>query len=136
MELVNQQMIRAGNLKQIYHLIDQNLSISRAKLAKITKLSKTTVSSLVDELIAGGYVVDCGTGDTPGQGRKPNILHVNGKENLVGVISWRRARLDIALVRADSQVVLREQVPLTEGEDGVEKILRAFFEMVLPAAPA
>ena len=28
MELVNQQMIRAGNLKQIYHLIDQNLSIS------------------------------------------------------------------------------------------------------------
>ena len=133
MELVNQQTIRAGNLKQIYHLIDQNLSISRAKLAKITKLSKTTVSSLVDELIAGGYVVDCGTGDTPGQGRKPNILHVNGKENLVGVISWRRARLDIALVRADSQVVLREQVPLTEGEDGVEKILRAFFEMVLPA---
>lgn len=36
MELVNQQMIRAGNLKQIYHLIDQNLSISRAKLAKTT----------------------------------------------------------------------------------------------------
>ena len=30
-------------------------------------------------------------------------------------------------------MVLREQVPLTEGEDGVEKILRAFFEMVLPA---
>ena len=35
----------------------------------------------------------------------------------MGVISWRRARLDIALVRADSQVVLQEQVPLTEGED-------------------
>ena len=56
--MITQYLIRSGNLRQIYQLIDQNIGISRARLAKITKLSKTTVSSLVDELIAGGYVLD------------------------------------------------------------------------------
>ena len=56
--MITQYLIRSGNLRQIYQLIDQNIGISRARLAKITKLSKTTVSSLVDELIAGGYTAD------------------------------------------------------------------------------
>ena len=47
--MITQHLIRSGNLRQIYQLIDQNIGISRARLAKITKLSKTTVSSLVDE---------------------------------------------------------------------------------------
>lgn len=49
------------------------------------------------------------------------------------VISWRRARLDIALVAADSKVLLRSQVPLEEQDDGVEKITQAFFGTLLPA---
>lgn len=131
--MITQHLIRSGNLRQIYQLIDQNIGISRARLAKITKLSKTTVSSLVDELIAGGYVLDCGAGASQQQGRRPNVLRVNGAGNVVAVISWRRARLDIALVAADSKVLLRSQVPLAEQDDGVEKITRAFFETLLPA---
>ncbi|MEG0768746.1 MAG: ROK family protein [Ruthenibacterium sp.] len=133
MELMTQQTIRAGNLRRIYHLIDSNLSISRAKLAKLTKLSKTTVSSLVDELIAGDYVADCGAGITTRQGRKPNILHINGTGNVVAVISWRRNRLDLALVQADSKLLLREQVPVQKDEDSVGKILKVFSEILLPA---
>ena len=117
--MITQYLIRSGNLRQIYQLIDQNIGISRARLAKITKLSKTTVSSLVDELIAGGYVLDCGAGASQQQGRRPNVLRVNGAGNVVAVISWRRARLDIALVAADSKVLLRSQVPLEEQDDGV-----------------
>lgn len=89
--MITQYLIRSGNLRQIYQLIDQNIGISRARLAKITKLSKTTVSSLVDELIAGGYVLDCGAGASQQQGRRPNVLRVNGAGNVVAVISWRRA---------------------------------------------
>lgn len=131
--MITQYLIRSGNLRQIYQLIDQNIGISRARLAKITKLSKTTVSSLVDELIAGGYVLDCGAGASQQQGRRPNVLRVNGAGNVVAVISWRRARLDIALVAADSKVLLRSQVPLEERDDGVEKITQAFFGTLLPA---
>lgn len=57
----------------------------------------------------------------------PNVLRVNGAGNVVAVISWRRARLDIALVAADSKVLLRSQVPLEEQDDGVEKINPGLF---------
>lgn len=132
-KLITQQRIRSENLKQIYQLVNQNIGVSRARLAKITELSKTTVSSLVDELIEGGYIVDCGAGTSQQQGRRPNELRVNGAGNVVAVISWRRARLDVALVASDSKVLLRSQVPLEEQDDGVEKITRTFFEMLLPA---
>ena len=134
MALITQQIIRSENLRRIYHLIDRNANISRADLAGITSLSKTTVSSLVDELIRGGYVVDCGAGVSVHQGRRPNALQVDGDSNVVAVISWRRGRLDIALVSSDSRMVYRGQAPLNAPEEGVEQIRRAFFEVLLPAA--
>ena len=134
--MITQHIIRAQNLRQIYHLIDRNANISRASLATVANLSKTTVSSLVDELIRGRYVVDCGTGDPDvrQQGRRPNALRVDGAANVVTVVSWRRARLDIALISADSRMVYRGQVPLNEQADGVEQICSAFFGTLLPAA--
>lgn len=134
--MITQHIIRAQNLRQIYHLIDRNANISRASLANVANLSKTTVSSLVDELIRGRYVVDCGTGDPDvrQQGRRPNALRVDGAANVVAVVSWRRARLDIALISADSRMVYRGQVPLNEQADGVEQICSAFFGTLLPAA--
>ena len=134
--MITQHIIRAQNLRQIYHLIDRNANISRASLANVANLSKTTVSSLVDELIRGRYVVDCGTGDPDvrQQGRRPNALRVDGAANVVTVVSWRRARLDIALISADSRMVYRGQVPLNEQADGVEQICSAFFGTLLPAA--
>ncbi|HIX05183.1 MAG TPA: ROK family transcriptional regulator [Candidatus Fournierella pullicola] len=134
MELITQQIIRSENLRRIYHLIDRNANISRASLAGITSLSKTTVSSLVDELIRGGYVVDCGAGVSAHQGRRPNALQVDGASNVVAVISWRRTRLDIALVSSDSRLVYRGQTPLRTPSEGVEQICRAFFDILLPAA--
>lgn len=134
--VITQHIIRSENLRQIYHLIDHNAGISRASLANVARLSKTTVSSLVDELIRGRYVMDCGTGDQDvrQQGRHPNALRVDGTANVVAVISWRHTRLDIALVSSDSRMVYRGQVPLGEQSDGVEQICSAFFGTLLPAA--
>ncbi|MCI6959330.1 MAG: ROK family transcriptional regulator [Oscillospiraceae bacterium] len=134
--MITQHIIRSENLRQIYHLIDHNAGISRASLANVARLSKTTVSSLVDELIRGRYVMDCGTGDQDvrQQGRHPNALRVDGTANVVAVISWRHTRLDIALVSSDSRMVYRGQVPLGEQSDGVEQICSAFFGTLLPAA--
>lgn len=134
--MITQHIIRSENLRQIYHLIDHNAGISRASLANVARLSKTTVSSLVDELIRGRYVMDCGTGDQDvrQQGRHPNALRVDGTANVVAVISWRHTRLDIALVSSDSRMVYRGQVPLGEQSDGVEQICSAFFGTLLPTA--
>lgn len=65
MKLVNQQLIKNTNLKQLYNSIYQNPGTSRAQLSKDSHLSKTAVSSLVDELIARKFVYDSGTGGSP-----------------------------------------------------------------------
>ena len=64
MKLVNQQVIKNTNMKRLYTSIYSSPGISRAHLAKQTKLSKTTVSTLVDELIEREFIVDSGIGES------------------------------------------------------------------------
>ena len=49
--MTHQQVIKNKNKKNLYNIISNNEGISRARLASKTKLSKSTVSLLVDELI-------------------------------------------------------------------------------------
>ena len=85
MQPTNQQLIKATNMKNLFLLIQKNKALSRTALAKATHLSKATVSALIDELIAKGYVLDCGAGTSATTGRKPNTLTVNGGENPVEI---------------------------------------------------
>ena len=130
--MLTQQMIRARNLRMIYQLIDRNAGISRSNLSKISQLSKTTVSSLVDELIAGKYVVDCGVSESRQQGRHPNSLQVNGRDNVVAVISWKKSCLDLALVSSNSSIAFRDQMPLPEQKVTAACIAHAFFTLMQP----
>ena len=61
--MLHQKEIQLSNKKSLYRLISENPGISRAKLAVGTHLSKTTVSSLVEQLIQAEYIV--------GECRKP-----------------------------------------------------------------
>ncbi len=72
----NQKLIKSNNLSLVFDLINQNEPISRARLTKLTGLSPTTVSALVDELCAMGMVAELGTTATSATGRKPVMLEV------------------------------------------------------------
>ena len=86
MKLVNQQLIKNTNLKQLYNSIYQNPGTSRAQLSKDSHLSKTAVSSLVDELIARKFVYDSGTGGSTTVGRKPNSLLLRTEQYYVAAL--------------------------------------------------
>ncbi|EOS81982.1 hypothetical protein C817_00153 [Dorea sp. 5-2] len=98
MKLVNQQLIRSTNLKQIYNSIYQNPGTSRAQLSKESHLSKTAVSSLIDELIARKFIYDSGTGGSTTVGRKPNSLLLQSEQYYVAVLCLEDNRLNAALV--------------------------------------
>ena len=76
-QVASQQRIKEGNLTLIFNLIKSKDIISRSELAQITKLSPTTISSLVDELLRNNMVVEIGAGTTTTSGRKPIMLEVN-----------------------------------------------------------
>jgi transcriptional regulator of PTS gene len=98
MKLVNQQLIKNTNLKQLYNSIYRNPGISRAQLSKDSRLSKTAVSSLVDELIARKFVYDSGASGSTNVGRKPNSLLLRAEQYYVAVFFLEEKRLNAALV--------------------------------------
>lgn len=114
MKPLHQQIIKDTNLKLIYSLIHQNDGISRATLAKTLKLSKTTVSTLTDELIIRKFIIDAGTSPTSSVGRRPNGLSVRAGSYYVIVINWTRHRVNAHVVDITGTVVYEEQLDLNE----------------------
>ena len=119
MKPINQQYIKYNNLKRIYALVDRRIVTSRAQIASVTKLSKTTVSSLVEELIADKYLVETGTDTSAGIGRKPSLLEIDSSQNYVAVVSWHRSKLIGALIDSGARTVVSVQYDMPEGEDYV-----------------
>ena len=67
--MLHQQMIKTKNKKALYDIVSNNDGISRAGLAQKTKLSKSTISLLVDELITEDMLIDIGIVESGLQGR-------------------------------------------------------------------
>jgi glucokinase-like ROK family protein len=71
----DQALVRQINLSVIMHHLRENAPVSRAALAEMTGLNKTTVSSLVHELIERKFVREVGF-EPPGSGRGAGRLAV------------------------------------------------------------
>ena len=70
----DQRAVRKSNLSLVARRISEARALSRAQLAKLTGLNKTTVSSLVAELIERGVVTESGLADGGRVGRPAQIL--------------------------------------------------------------
>lgn len=81
----DQAFVRETNLSLVLRLIHNQSPLSRAQIAGITGLNKSTVSSLVDELIAIGLVHETGS-NMGGTGRPATLLEINPKiGSIIGV---------------------------------------------------
>ncbi len=105
--ITDQAYIRENNLSSVLRLIHSQAPISRAQLAVVTGLNKSTISSLVDDLIASKLVNEAGSNST-GAGRPATMLEINPHAGLIigvelgvdfvsvavtdflGNITWRR----------------------------------------------
>jgi len=86
----NQQTIKEENIKTLFNLISAEPGVTRAQLGRVTSLSPTTVSTLVDELVQRGLVVETGPADTQCAGRKPIALQVNPRGRQLALFSLSR----------------------------------------------
>ena len=58
MKKYNQLLIKDNNKKQVYQMIEDMPGTSRTQIAEQMKLSKTTVSALVDELMQEVFLLE------------------------------------------------------------------------------
>ena len=88
--LTNQQIIKEENIKHLFNLLNRNRDMARADLVRVTGLSPTTVSALVDELVREGLVLETGYARTMQTGRKPINLCINAAGRQIPVFSLGR----------------------------------------------
>ena len=75
-KISSQQAIKEENIKSLFNLVKYHEEISRAELVRKTKLSPTTVSTLVDELLHEELLIESGFGTSGMPGRKPINLRI------------------------------------------------------------
>ena len=72
----DQALVRQINLSLVFHSLRRNAPISRAGLAELTGLNKTTVSSLIQELMDRRFIHEVGL-ESGSTGRPARLLTMN-----------------------------------------------------------
>ena len=75
MKKATQEQTKEHNRNLVLKILLEHESISRAEIARITHLTRTTVSDIVADLMAGGLIEEVGLGSSLG-GKSPTLLSV------------------------------------------------------------
>lgn len=89
-KLTNQQLIKEENIKCLFNLLNKNHEMARADMVRMTGLSPTTVSALVEELLRENLVYETGFAKTMQTGRKPINLRINSAGRQIPVFAFSR----------------------------------------------
>ncbi|MBP1154769.1 MULTISPECIES: ROK family transcriptional regulator [unclassified Paenibacillus] len=109
--------LKTLNKSTLLNLIQRQAPLSRADLAKKTRLTRATVSALVEELIAEHWVLETGIGESSG-GRRPMMLELNSNAGCVIGLDLRMT--NILLIITDMQgKILRKSVIPYDAQPGI-----------------
>ncbi len=129
------QLMRESNWLLVLNCVRAHAGLPRAEVARQTGLSRTTVGTIIDELLAEGLVRESGSERAlPSGGRRVIPVHFNaGVANIVGVALGRH-RLILVVTDLSATILGRSEVPFP-AFDGPEVCLprlasaiRAFLE--------
>src|ERR1051326_7117567 len=84
MQVASSEVVRDINRRIVLNLIRTRQPISRADLARVSGLQRSTISLIVEELIDEHWVLEGATGRLP-RGRRPTFLHLNNDRVIVGI---------------------------------------------------
>ncbi|KAA0965584.1 ROK family transcriptional regulator [Sporosarcina sp. ANT_H38] len=106
------QWMKSVNKSIILNKIRTGAPISRAQIAKETKLTPPTVSSNVKELIDQGIVKESKLGESQG-GRKPTMLLINNEEFYVIGVDAGPEMIECILTDLSGEILKRTSSKLT-----------------------
>lgn len=117
--------VRDHNKRIVLNLIRKKQPISRADLARLTGLQRSTISLIVDEVIEDQLVVEGTTGRLP-RGRRPTFLQMNDTRVAIG-IDIRPTKTALALVNINGIFLAQESWPTPESP---EMLIQQLIERV------
>ena len=115
-EKATRQHIRSHNSQLLLQMIYDADEISRADLARLSHLTRTTVSEVVSGLIEQGLVKEVGQGPA-GVGRTPTLLSVAEDARQIVAVNITAVELQGAIVNLRGAIRQRAKLTLL-GQDG------------------
>jgi predicted NBD/HSP70 family sugar kinase len=134
LEKATRQHLRNHNSQLLLQIIYNANEISRADLARLTHLTRTTVSEVVSGLIEQGLIQEVGQGPV-GIGRTPTLLSVVEDSRHIIAVNITEVELQGAIVNLRGAIRHRATLPLaTLDGDVVLAQLASFIDSLIRAA--
>ena len=106
MQGASSEVVRDINRRIVLNLIRTRQPISRADLARVSGLQRSTISLIVEQLIDSQWVREGATGRLP-RGRRPTFLRLNDERVIIGV-DLRPTQTTVALADANGKFSTQE----------------------------
>lgn len=130
------QHTRDHNSRLVLRTIYDYGEISRADLARLTSLTRTTVSEVVSDLIGQGLVQEVGRAPTA-VGRTPILLSVVDDSRQIVAVNLTSNELQGAVLNLRGEVRHRARVQVAGSDGGaLEEQLEGFLDELIAAATA
>ncbi len=111
---INAKVARNINRAIILNSIRERQPISRAKISELTKLNKSTVSSIVASLIAEDLIIE-EPDHNRGVGRNPINLRVKRGKHYVGAIYFDSTKTELAVIDMDGTIISSTEIKTEMG---------------------
>jgi predicted NBD/HSP70 family sugar kinase len=128
-EVARSNTIRNINKQIVLNFVRERAPVSRADIARETALQRSTVSAIVDALVAEGLIEESGAGVSSG-GRKPTLLRLRGGEPIAAAVDIEPSITTVAIADLAGKILAAKTFPTSpeaaETFDGVLKALKKF----------
>lgn len=122
--------IKQHNVRLILHLLRQETFLSRAQIAKRTRLSRPTVSDIVQFLISDGLVEEVGPGSSR-TGRRPTLVSLKANSRKVVSMHIGGTKIRGAVANLNADILHQETIPTRVGtEDPLDNVFCLLDKLV------
>ncbi|GAA1945279.1 ROK family transcriptional regulator [Microbacterium deminutum] len=122
---------RGHNRSLVLQTLFHQGAMSRADLSRETGLTRVTISDLVAELIADGFVVEKGVREASGPGKPAILLDLDRDgHRIVGIDLSESDSFIGAVLTLDGDIVVRREVALPAADDVVATVVELARELV------
>ncbi len=120
---------RSINRNLLFNLIRTRQSVSRADLARLSGLQRSTVSLIVEELIADRWILEGATGRLP-RGRRPTMIQLNDQRAVIA-LDIHPSQTTVAVADLGGKIVAQSIIALPEGaKEALPAIIAGIKKMI------
>lgn len=134
MKKATHQLTKVHNRNLVLRTIMNAESTSRAEIARITSLTKTTVSEIVSDLLEEGLVAEIGVGESLG-GKSPILLSLLPNSRYLVGLDLAQNQFQGAIVNLRGQIQKKVSLPVND-RDGKEALALVYeiLDQLIPGS--